>query len=78
MTEENKLEDAYKNTLCFTYEVTMMVQVLAPDKEVADLKLDRDGGYISERNVVLKNSIILYKDGSVVENVLPFDKKKDK
>jgi hypothetical protein len=61
------LLDPYKDTSCYTYEVTMLIQVLAPTKEAADEKLDRDGGYISKRDVVLKNSTLLYKDGLEVE-----------
>jgi hypothetical protein len=61
------LLDPYKDTFCYTYEVTMLVQILAPTKEIADEKLDRDGGYISKRDVVFKNSTLLYKDGLEVE-----------
>jgi hypothetical protein len=61
------LLDPYKDTSCYTYEVTMLIQVLAPTKEAADEKLDRDGGYISKRDVVFKNSTLLYKDGLEVE-----------
>jgi hypothetical protein len=56
----------------------MLVQVLAPDKEVADVKLDRDGGYISKRNVVFKHSVLLYKDGLATKNTLVTDEEKDK
>jgi hypothetical protein len=45
----------------------MLIQVLAPTKEIADEKLDRDGGYVSKRDVVFKNSILLYKDGLEVD-----------
>ena len=61
------LLDPYKDTSCYTYEVTMLIQVLAPTKEAADEKLDRDGGYVSKRDVVFKNSILLYKDGLEVD-----------
>lgn len=47
-------------TNCYTYEVTMLVQVLAEDEETASAKLDRDGGYITKREVVLKDTISLY------------------
>lgn len=62
---EPKLEDLYKNTLCYTYEVTMVVQVLAPDRAIADTKLDQEGGYVSKRSVVFKEATLLY-DGSPV------------
>jgi hypothetical protein len=51
------------DTSCYTYEVTMLIQVLASTKESADEKLDKEGGYISKRDVVFKNSTLLYKDG---------------
>lgn len=67
MTEEISknadLADLYKDTLCYTYEVVMLIQVLAPSKDVADAKLDQDGGYISKRDVVYKYSTLLHKDG---------------
>jgi hypothetical protein len=47
-------------TSCFTYEVTMLVQILAKDKEEADLKLDKEGGYVSKREVSFKDMIALY------------------
>lgn len=37
-------------TQCFTYEVTMQVQVLAESLEEADEKIDTQGGYMSERS----------------------------
>jgi len=47
-------------TLCFTYEVTMLVQILAKDKEEAELKLDKEGGYVSKREVSFKDMVPLY------------------
>ena len=47
-------------TSCFTYEVTMLVQILAKDKEEADLKLHKEGGYISKRKVSFKDMVSLY------------------
>jgi hypothetical protein len=61
--ETKSLADMYRDTSCYTYEVVMLVQVMAPDKEIADEKLDKDGGYISKRTVTLKKSTLLYKDG---------------
>jgi hypothetical protein len=62
-TDVTDLKDMYKDTSCYTYEVTMLIQVLAPSREVADAKLDKDGGYISKRDVEFKYSTLLYKDG---------------
>lgn len=49
-------------TYVYTYEVTMVIQILAPNKEIADAKLDKDGGYISKREVKVLDSVFLYKD----------------
>ena len=62
-TDSTDLKDMYKDTSCYTYEVTMLVQVLAPNKEFADAKLNQDGGYVSKRDVEFKFSTLLYKDG---------------
>lgn len=62
-TEDVSLKELYKDTSCYTYQVTMLIQVLAPTKEVADAKLDQDGGYISKREVEFKFSTLLHKDG---------------
>ena len=63
MTESTDIKEMYKDTSCYTYEVTMIIQILAPTKEVADAKLDQDGGYISNRTVEFKHSTLLHKDG---------------
>jgi hypothetical protein len=62
-TDDTDLKDLYKDTSCYTYEVVMLVQVLAPSKEIADAKLNQDGGYVSKRDVEFKFSTLLYKDG---------------
>ena len=61
--ESTDLKDMYKDTSCYTYEVTMLIQILAPSKEIADAKLEQEGGYISKRDVAFKSSTLLYKDG---------------
>jgi hypothetical protein len=40
-------------TKCFTYEVTMVIQILADDEKSAKTTLDDRGGYISDRQVKL-------------------------
>jgi len=47
-------------TNCYTYEVKMIIQVLAKDEKTAKDKLDKDGGYVTKRDVELKDSISLY------------------
>lgn len=48
---------------CFTYEVTMLVHIYARNREEADSKLDSEGGFVSRRDVDLKDMISLY-DGN--------------
>ena len=40
-------------TKCFTYEVTMIVQILAEDETSANQALDEKGGYVSSRKTKL-------------------------
>lgn len=40
-------------TKCYTYEVKMVVQVLADDEISATAQLDEKGGYVSDRQVKL-------------------------
>jgi hypothetical protein len=57
---ENQQKPPHKPTLCFTYEVKMVIQVLARDKDEADTKLDAEGGYISKREVTFRDMVDLY------------------
>ena len=54
-------------TYVYTYEVTMVVQIIAPNKEIADARLDKDGGYVSKREVKCLDSIFLYRDAKQEE-----------
>jgi hypothetical protein len=71
------LLDPPKDTSCYTYEVTMIVQVLAPTREIANEKLDRDGGYVSKRDIVFKNSTLLYKNVLDIEQNVVFNKEEE-
>ena len=42
-----------KETKVFTYEVKMIVSIFDTDEKSAQDKLDRDGGYVSKRDVIL-------------------------
>jgi hypothetical protein len=70
---DNIIPEDLKNTHCYTYTVTMVVQILAPTEELAKEKLDRDGGYVSSRIVELKDSMHVYTDES---NVATTEKQK--
>ena len=75
-TESTDLKNMFKDTSCYTYEVTMLIQILAPSREIADAKLEQEGGYISKRDVAFKSSTLLYKDGLDAEESLINDAEK--
>ena len=62
MTEEEKIVDrpVDKETFSYTYEVNMVIQIFAHDELTAREKLDSEGGYISSRQVNLKDSVCVY------------------
>ena len=49
-----------KPTQCFSFEVTMLVHIIADDETVAKSQLDEKGGIVTKRDVKLLNSVILY------------------
>lgn len=50
-----------KITKCYTYEVKMVVQVISDDDEqAARAKLDKEGGYVTKRDVSLADVVSLY------------------
>lgn len=49
-----------KNAHCYTYKVTMIIQVLADDEKTAREQLDSQGGHLTDRKVELKDSVALY------------------
>ncbi len=50
-----------KVTKCYTYEVRMLIQVLSDDDDnAAQLKLDKEGGYVTLRDVKLVDVVSLY------------------
>jgi hypothetical protein len=49
-----------KSTQCFSYEVSMLVHVIADDEKDARVQLDEKGGIMTKRDVKLVNSAILY------------------
>lgn len=53
-------KDAPKETKAFTFEVTMLIQVLAENEGVARDQLDAQGGYVTKRDVKLADSVALY------------------
>lgn len=49
-----------KITQLFSYEVVMLVHIIADDEKTAQLQLDEKGGIVTKRNVKLLNSTTLY------------------
>lgn len=47
-------------TAAYTFQVVMLVQVIADSENLAKEKLDRDGGYVTKREVELRDSYVLY------------------
>jgi hypothetical protein len=68
-TSNNPIIDTSESS-AFMYKVTMIVQVIAPNKELADMKLNQDGGYVSKRTVEFVDSVLLYKDDEKVSKVV--------
>jgi len=49
-----------KPTQCFSYEVNMLVHVIADDEAIAKAQLDEKGGIVTKRDVKLVNTVTLY------------------
>ena len=54
------MSEEKKATVCYSYEVKMVVQIFAENEEAAKEKLDKDGGFVSNREVALKDAVTLY------------------
>jgi hypothetical protein len=44
----------------YTYAVSMIVSVFAEDEEKAKLSLNENGGFVSHRNIELKDTCAIY------------------
>ncbi len=49
-----------EETICFTYRVEMIVQVLAPNEQTASRQLEDKGGHITSRSIILLDSVPLF------------------
>jgi len=49
-----------KPTQCFSYEVNMLVHIIADDETTAKTQLDEKGGIVTKRDVKLLNTVTLY------------------
>lgn len=61
MTKDNvtKIKEE-KATQCFSFEVTMLVHIIADDEATAKGQLDEKGGIVTKRDVKLLNAVELY------------------
>lgn len=61
MTKDNvtKIKET-KPTQCFSFEVNMLVHIIADDEATAKSQLDEKGGIMTKRDVKLVNAITLY------------------
>jgi hypothetical protein len=49
-----------KQTQCFSYEVIMLVHIIADNETTAKTQLDEKGGIVTKRDVKLVNTQALY------------------
>ena len=49
-----------ENTTCYTFKVEMLIQILAKDEPTALEQLEKSGGYVTDRQVNLMDSVSLY------------------
>jgi len=49
-----------KVTQVFSYEVVMLVHIVADDEKTAQIQLDEKGGIVTKREVKLQNAVTLY------------------
>ena len=62
MSNVSKIKET-KPTQCFSYEVNMLVHIIADDEITAKAQLDDKGGIVTKRDVKLVNTAILYGEG---------------
>jgi len=55
----SKIKEA-KQTQCFSYEVVMLVHIIADNETTAKTQLDEKGGIVTKRDVKLVNTQALY------------------
>jgi len=62
-----KNKDEKKVAQCFSYEVIMLVHVIADDETSAKAQLDEKGGIMTKREVKLLNSTVIYGEEKETE-----------
>ena len=59
MSNVSKIKEE-KPTQCFSYEVKMLVHIIADNEASAKTQLDEKGGIVTKRDVKLVNTTTLY------------------
>jgi len=59
MSNVSKIKET-KPTQCFSYEVVMLVHIIADNETNAKSQLDEKGGIVTKRDVKLVNTTTLY------------------
>jgi len=59
MSNVSKIKET-KPTQCFSYEVNMLVHIIADDEITAQAQLNEKGGIVTKRDVKLVNTATLY------------------
>ena len=59
MTNVTKIKET-KSTQCFSYEINMLVHIIADNETTAKNQLDEKGGIVTKRDVNLVNTVTLY------------------
>jgi len=59
MSNLSKIKET-KPTQCFSYEVVMLVHIIADNETTAKTQLDEKGGIVTKRDVKLVNTATLY------------------
>ena len=59
MSNVSKIKET-KPTQCFSFEVVMLVHIIADNETTAKSQLDEKGGIVTKRDVKLLNTVTLY------------------
>lgn len=54
------MEKETKITRCYSFEVKMLVHIIADDEKTAKEQLDEKGGIVTKRDVELLSAVVLY------------------
>lgn len=54
-------------TKCYTFEVTLVIQILTDDEKTAKTILDDKGGYVSDRKVKLVKTTNLFDSPKLIK-----------